>query len=117
MKRLLLILLASVHFAGCATVTLTRAENRTTVDIQNTAWYLFCLIPIASGDPEAPNVNCCTWFRNKADVENNALMLRDLCAREQAQAINVETKYTSEKIAFILLMRMACNTSAELIKD
>jgi len=117
MKRLLPILLATSLLGGCATVTLTRAEGRTTVDIQNTCWYPFCIFPIGSGDPDAPNVKCCVWFRDKADVENNMKMLRDLCEREHAHAINVQTKYDDEKISFVLLKRLACNTTAELIKD
>ena len=117
MKNVILFAFTALLFSGCATITVTRAGNRTTADIQNTSWYLFCLIPIASGDPEVPNRLLCTWFKDRADPAGNIEMLRDLCRREAAGPINIETRYRDEKIAFVLLKRIACNTSAELIQD
>ena len=117
MKKALLSLLAAALLSGCATCVVTREGGRVTADIQNTSWYLLCLLPLASGDPEVPNEYLCAWFKDRANAAGNLQTLRNLCEREHARAVNVETKYRDERLCFFLLKRIACNTSAELIKE
>lgn len=117
MKRILFGALFAVLLSGCATYTTTSAGGRTTVDVQNTGWYLFNFIPLGSGDHDAPNGFGCNIFQNSVSLENNMKILKKAMIAENAyKAENVVSRWTDEKVLFILLKRYACHTSAELIK-
>ena len=117
MKRLLAIAVLAASLCGCATYTVSDAGGRTTVDIQNTGWFLFNILPIASGDPAAPNRSGCSFFTDTVTLDSNMQLLRHAMIREGAyKAENVVSRTTDEKIFAILLKRAAYHTSAELIK-
>lgn len=116
MKSALVAVLLSL-LAGCATYTTTSIGGRTTVAIQNTGWYLFNFIPLGSGDHDNPNHCSCNLFQNSVSLESNMTILKKAMVSEKAyKAENVASRWTDERVFFILLKRYACHTSAELIK-
>lgn len=117
MKPILIALLAAT--CGCASVHMCSEGGRTMVDIQNTGWYLFNFIPLASGNPDDPNGHTCKLFRQTTTVENNMKLL-DYAIRQDggyAGYRNLVSYTTDENVLFILFKRLACHTSAELIKE
>ena len=88
-----------------------------TVDIYNSNWLLFSLLPIASGDPDNPDGWTTCLFRNKATVENQIKMLENEAKRVGAsRAVNVSTTTTDESVLSILFLREKYHTSAVLVK-
>lgn len=117
MRRFLLGTLFAALLSGCATYTTTSVGGRTTVAVQNTGWYLFNFIPLGSGNYNNPNHCGCKIFSNSVSLENNMKILKKAMIAEQAyKAENVVSRWTDERVFFILLKRYACLTSAELIK-
>lgn len=123
MKRLLSLTLLAALLSGCATAKFSNVGGRTIADVTNTGWYLFNVIPIASGDPQHPNAVGCRFFSRTVTLENNLRMLdyamRDYLSdpKELASARygEVVSYTTDESVLFFLFKRHACHTSAELI--
>ncbi|MGN0845998.1 MAG: hypothetical protein ACI4RA_01280 [Kiritimatiellia bacterium] len=129
MSRHLVPLLAAALLiaSGCTTVRMTRAYNgvrveggatpATTLEIENSGWFLLTFIPFASGDVERPNQTSCRWFRNTVKVENNVKVLKDIMQRERVREVaNLTSHRSDEKYLFFLLERRACHTSAVLLQ-
>jgi len=118
MKTILSILLLAMTFiTGCASYSVTSVGGRTTVDVQNSGWYLLSFAPIASGDPDEPNEVGCRFFEDSVKLANNMKMLKQaMAAYGASDTDNVVTYSTNEKILFILLKRYTMHTSAELVK-
>lgn len=125
MKRVLFLALATLGLmtTGCATAKFSQVGGHTIADVRNTGWYLFNLIPVASGNPKRPNGMGCKIFSRTVTLENNLRML-DYAMREYiddpAQLANarygeVVSYTTDESVLFFLLKRHTCHTSAELI--
>lgn len=115
MKRLALPILVLL-LAGCATVNYSDKGGKTMVDVANTGWYLFNLIPVASGNPGAPNEADFKLFRQTTTLENNVRMLDYAATERNAAAIKDISTYTSDECIFILLFkRHIIHTSAELV--
>ncbi len=117
--------LALLLASGCMTVRTTRAYNGiavedgrkpvVTVEIENSGWYLFTFIPLASGKVEAPNQADCRWFTNTVTVENNLKVLQEIMLRERvAEVANLTSHRSDEKYLVCLLARRASPTSAVL---
>ena len=119
MKKTLLLLPALAFLlAGCATVDICREGGKTMVDITNTGWFVFNIIPVACGNPNAPNEVSCRLFSNTTTLKNNMALLDYAATSEGACAMdNIVSYTTDESIFMILLKRHACHTSAELITD
>lgn len=127
MRSLLAVLLAALFAGGCMSVHTSTTfgnvrvdEERTplsTVEIENSVWQLFNFIPLASGDPEKPNVNTCRYFRNTVNLENNMKVLnREMAAAKTDSVANLTSHYADETYLFFLLARRSCHTSAVLLK-
>lgn len=123
MKRLLPLLIPALALAGCATAKFSDVGGRTIADVTNTGWYLFNLIPLASGNPEHPNAVGCKLFSRTVTLENN-LRLLDYAMRDyinnpaelaNARYGEVISYTTDESVLFFLFKRHACHTSAEII--
>jgi len=111
-----LFLAAFAMLAGCASVTVCRT-GETMVDVENTGWYLFCALPIATGDPEHPNENFCYYFEDTVTLENNAKMLDAIAAKERAVRVDDVVSYTTDEHVFLfMLKRKSLHTSAVLVK-
>ena len=119
--------LALLLASGCMTVRTTRAYNGiavedgrkpvVTVEIENSGWYLFTFIPLASGKVEAPNQVGCRWFTNTVMVENNLKVLQEIMLRERvAEVANLTSHRSDEKYLVCLLARRAYHTSAVLLQ-
>ena len=104
--------------SGCATVRTCDIGGRSTVAIENSCWQLFNFIPIASGDPLQPNKCACDWFTDTVTVRNNVKMLEAEMRRQGAYAVkDLTSRFTDEKVLFVLMRHKVCHTSAELIKE
>lgn len=119
--------MAMLAFAGCATIDrannyhgmgVDEGENAIeTVEIENSCWLLFKFIPIASGNPVAPNKYSYKLFQNTATLKNNLEMLEDEMERTNAKrVVNLTSRKTDESIFIILFTRSAYHTSAVLLK-
>ena len=114
MKRFAIIL-ACALLGGCATVTVSR-EGATMVNIENSGWYLFNFIPIASGNPARPNSCTTRLFSKTVTLENNVKMLDKVIREEGAAAVRDINSFTiDEHVLLILLKRHAYHTSAQLL--
>ena len=118
MKALAILALgALLAFQGCTTTTVSR-EGETMVDIENTGWYLFNFIPLASGDPSAPNHCRCRLFQRTVTLENNIRMLERIIREEGATGVKDLSSFTTDEHFFVMLLkRHAYHTSARLTKD
>ena len=121
MKRLSPLLFLAL--TGCATAKFSDVGGRTIADVTNTGWYLFNIIPLASGDPEHPNAVSCKLFSRTVTLANN-LRLLDYAMRDyisdpaelaRARYGEVISYTTDESVLFFLFQRHACHTSAEII--
>lgn len=115
MKKLCISLLLIPILAGCATVRFCD-EGVSMVDIENTGWYLFNFIPLASGDPNSPNDASCRIFSDTVTLENNLKLLDYAVRKKHALGYRDATSYTTDENALIILLkRRTYHTSAELI--
>jgi hypothetical protein len=114
-KKLLACILVAAA-CGCATVRYCDNGGKTMVDITNTGWYLFNVIPLASGNPDAPNECSCKLFRQTTTLANNTRLLDFAMTEKEAETVkSVSSYHTDESVLFLLLKRHACHTSAELV--
>lgn len=118
MKRLLK-LFAAVALgctAGCATVNCSDVGGHKMVYIANSGWYLFNVIPIASGNPDCPNECDFKLFKQTTTMANNIKLLDWAVASAGAESYRTQTSYTTdENVLFILFKRHVLHTSAELV--
>ena len=129
MKRLIpLVVAAALLASGCTTVLKSKEFEKVKVDgcstpvaaveIENSVWLLFNLIPVASGNPDHPNSYKCKLFRNTVNIANNMKVLREEMTNEGVTKVtNLTSHYADEKYLFFLLARRACHTSAVLIES
>ena len=117
MRKLCLSLLLVTFLSGCATVRFCD-EGMSMVDIENTGWYLFNFIPLASGNPNSPNDVSCHIFSDTVTLENNLKLLDYAVRKKHALGYRDATSYTTDENALIILIkRRSYHTSAELIPD
>ena len=76
--KMIFALFLAIILTGCATVETSDVGGRHMVVVSNSGWYLFNLIPIASGNPEKVNKVSCSLFSETATLENNYKMLDDI---------------------------------------
>lgn len=129
MKRLIpLVVAAALLASGCTTVLKSKEFGKVKVDgcstpvaaveIENSVWLLFNLIPVASGNPDHPNSYKCKLFRNTVNIANNMKVLREEMTSEGVTKVtNLTSHYADEKYLFFMLARRACHTSAVLIES
>ncbi len=124
---LVLLCLLALMCTGCTSVHMTKSFNHvrvdggarptTTVEIENSGWYLLSFIPIASGDIENPNENSCTWFSNTVTLENNIRVLKGVMQHERVREVaNLTSHCSDEKYLVFILTRRAYHTSAVLLQ-
>lgn len=119
MNRFSITILATLilTLCGCASIDISH-KGATMIEIENTGWYLFNVIPIASGDPTKPNENSYCLFKDTVTLENNMMMLKNAMKHEgPVKAVNITSYTTDENIFVILLKRYAYHTSAELMYE
>ena len=122
-----LLVFALLVGTGCTSVHVTRAYNGVrvdggrepcaTIEVENSGWYLLTFIPLASGNPEAPNEVSSRWFTDTVTVGNNIKVLKDVMRRERiTEVANLTTHCSDEKYLVFILARRAYHTSAVLLK-
>ncbi len=127
MRRRLMALLAAAACAGCATVRVADDYHGMgveggetpveTVEIENVGWLLLNCVPLASGDPSAPNRCATRPFMNTVTLQSNLSMLGAEMKRAGASRVaNLVSRKTDESVFLILLTRRAYHTSAVLLK-
>ena len=125
MRTLALLLLLCA--AGCASVKMTRAFNGVKVDggytplatvsVENTGWFLFNFIPLASGNPERPNETDWLFFRNTVSLDNNIKMLDATMRQQGATCFEHLTSHLKDDFYyFFILYRRTCQTSAVILR-
>ena len=113
--------------AGCASVKMTTAFNGVKVDggykplatvsIENTGWFLFNCIPLASGNPERPNDADWLFFHNTVTLDNNMKMLDATMSRAGATCFAHLTSHVKDDFYyFFILYRRTCQTSAVILR-
>ena len=118
MKRVLLTLFLSGLLAGCPTVEFSGVGGRKMVVVSNSSWYLFNLIPIASGNPEKVNRASCVLFSETATLGNNLKMLDGAARLSGAKTVKSLKSFWNDESVFVILMkRHVIHTSAELVYE
>lgn len=108
-------LLTVLFCSGCAIIGTSSEGGREMVAIENSGWYLFNLIPIASGNPDAPNEHDFRMFVQTTTLDNNIRMLESEMNRRGYTRYRDLVSYTAdETYLFILLKKRSLYTSAEL---
>ena len=114
--------------AGCASVQSSRVFHNVktdnqhtpfaTVSVENTGWFLFNLIPLASGNPALPNRADWRFFRNTVTLENNLKMLdAEMQKHGATKMANLTSRTKDDFYYFFLLYRRACLTSAVIFRE
>jgi hypothetical protein len=117
MRKSLLILLAAL-LSGCASVEVSDVGRRKMVVVSNSGWYLFNLIPLASGNPDHVNNATCLFCSETATLENKLKILNKVVKDTGADSVESVKSYWSDESVFVILMkRHVINTSAELVFD
>jgi len=100
---------------GCASIKVSRVGGRTIAVVENSGWYLFDCIPIASGNPKNPNGCLCKFFSDTVTLESNMELLQEAVRREGATGCKSISSYTTEENVFVVLLgRLYFHTTAEL---
>lgn len=118
MKNLILsaAFLAVMLCSGCAIIKTSSEGGREMVAIENSCWYLFNCLPIASGNPQKPNRASCEFWEKTSTLDNNLRMLEGEMKRRGFTHYRDLVSHTgSESFLFILLKRESLYTSVELI--
>lgn len=117
MRKFVLIFLAAL-LSGCASVEVSNVGRRKMVVVSNSGWYLFNLIPLASGNPDKVNSASCLFFSETATLENNLKILNKVVKDTGADSVeSVKSYWNDESVLVILMKRHVINTSAELVFD
>lgn len=116
MKRVIFAaLFAALLCSGCAIVKTSSEGGREMVAIENSCWYLFNCIPLASGNPEKPNERDFKLGVKTMTLDNNIRMLEAEMQRRGFTRYRDLVSYTAdESYLVILLKRRSLYTSAEL---
>ncbi len=129
MKRFSLVLTASLlMFAGCSTIRTSHVFNDVEVDggriplaaveIENTGWFLFDVIPLICGDPSVPNGWGWRCFTNTVTLQSNLEMLDKKMQLEGANEVaNLTSRSTDDFYYFFILYRRSYHTSAVLLRE
>lgn len=118
MRNVLIFFLAGLLMSGCATVEISDEGGREMVVISNSSWYLFNLIPLASGNPEKVNKVSCSLFSEKATLENNIKILDEIAKESGVKTVkSLKSFWTDESIFIIFMKRHVIHTSAEFVYD
>ncbi len=116
MMRTLILAFVGLVLSGCASIHVCDKGGETVATVNNTCWYLFNCIPLASGDHEYPNKVTTCFFRNTVTMQNNMKLLETAMRAHQAKTLrNIDSYTTDESVFFFLLTRHACYSSAELV--
>ena len=91
---LVLVLLCA---SGCALVTRLPPEPGAktpegeeiveTVQVMNSSWSLFCLLPLASGNVDSPDRVSCIPFRDSVNLQNQLKMIEAAAEREMEDVV------------------------------
>ncbi|MBO7236630.1 MAG: hypothetical protein J6V45_00925 [Kiritimatiellae bacterium] len=116
--KMIFALFLAIILTGCATVETSDVGGRHMVVVSNSGWYLFNLIPIASGNPEKVNKVSCSLFSETATLENNYKILDDIIKSSGAKSVkSLKSFWNDESIFVILMKRHVIHTTAELVFD
>ncbi len=114
-KGLCALPIAALLCSGCAIVKTSSEGGREMVAIENSGWYFLNVIPLASGNPEAPNERDFKFGVQTTTLDNNIRMLEAEMRRRGCTRYRDLVSYSAdESYLVILLKRHSLYTSAEL---
>jgi len=114
---LCLLLLALPLVVGCTTVRYCNEGGREMVTVSNARWKLLGFITIASGDPDYPNGEVCTWFTNTVTMATNMRLLDEEIVQRKASGFrDLNSVTANESMLLFLLSRHTLRSSAELTR-
>ena len=115
MKRLAFALFAAM-LAGCCSVKISRDGGKDLVEVKNCGWKLLGLVPLASGNPEEPNNECCLLFTDSVFLDVNMMLLDDAMRKHGYRSFRNISTHTTRENALFFFSRHVYRTSAELIR-
>ena len=116
MKKFLAAALFAALFSGCSSIKICDVGGHTIAVVENSGWYLFDCIPLASGNPDNPNGHMCRFFTDTVTLENNVKLLDEAVKRTGAKGCKDVVSYTTdENVLIILFGRYYFHTTAELV--
>ena len=114
--RACIIAALSAPFIGCVNVKTIHGDDADVVTINNEGYFLFKCIPLASGDPDSPNMNRFIMFSDTLKVKTNMRLLAKETERMGAKDVSdIVTFTTEESVIPILFSRETFQTSARLV--
>ena len=103
--------------SGCCYYEVCNLGGREMCVIQNSGWKILNFIPIASGNPDMPNLGNSIWFADTVDLDSNMKILDLAMRRHHATGLKDLSSFkTEEQIFVFLLKRYTLHTSAEILK-
>ena len=128
MRTFLCAIVGVLLFSGCTTIRHSNTFHDVkvedgeipleVVEIENSGWEMFKVIPLGSGDTRYPNRLACRFFMDTVTLQNNLNLLeQEMKNRVATRFTNLTSRNSEESFLFILLTRNAYHTSAVLLKD
>ena len=109
-RSLSAIALCSLLAAGCVTVRQNRlADGSLAVEIHDNGWYVFGVIPVVSGNPDARWPH---WFTDDVTPEKTLYVLDRIVAREDPEKIGALTSRCDDENILFFISRVSTHTSA-----
>ena len=100
---------------GCTAIHVTH-NGAHMVEIENNGWFLFNLIPLASGNTDDPESGVTKLFQNSVKLDHNIELINYVMRREGAVGVRDMITYTTDEyVLFVLLKRHSMHTSARLV--
>ena len=128
MRTFLCAIVGVLLFSGCTTIRHSNTFHDVkveageipleVVEIENSGWEMFKVIPLGSGDTRYPNRLACRFFMDTVTLQNNLNLLEmEMKSKGVRRFTNLTSRNSEESFLFILLTRNAYHTSAVLLKD
>ena len=96
--------------AGCVTVRQNRlSDGSLAVEIHDSGWYVFDVVPIVSGNPDGRWPH---WFTDDVTPEKTMYVLDRIVAREDPEKIGALTSRSEDENILFFINRVSTHTSA-----
>ena len=112
MKRILSVAIAAL-LAGCCTVETCSEGGREMCWVRTSGWKLFNCVPLLSGNPDG---KFCVLFEDTMKINTNIMLLdRTMRQNGYSRVSDLASFVDEETVLPLILKRVICHTSAEMI--